>query len=117
MTKYEPICWVMFGGPSGIYLNMLTGVSVIAGRDYAGVIQFHYNNENVPMGCRKLGRSTPECAKTMHFEIDGPGGEFIDSFTVHIRRSALIEWFYKPGLFEALRVCRIHYALALPNMN
>jgi hypothetical protein len=77
MTSYDPICWTMFGGPAGLYLASLTGISVTADASALKAIEFHYSNsEHVPLECRKVGRCTPsDYAETKHFEIDGPGGQ------------------------------------------
>lgn len=119
MARYEPICWTMFGGPAGMYLRLLTGISVTADVGCPRTIEFHYNSEDVPLECRKLGRCTPsDYAKTMHFEIDGPGGEVIDSLTVYIRQYLTdVLWYFKPGFLESFKACSLHPALALSNMS
>ncbi|KAH9887405.1 F-box domain-containing protein [Xylariomycetidae sp. FL2044] len=85
-NMYQPLCWTMFGGPKGIYLRFLTGISAT----FQGVlhgIEFHYNSESVPAECRKVGRCQSfEYAKTVHFPVDGPGGEFIDSMQISTNR-------------------------------
>ncbi|KAG9250973.1 F-box domain-containing protein [Emericellopsis atlantica] len=87
MNRYEPICWTMFGGPAGTYLHMLTGISVTIDIGCPRTIEFHYNSDNVPPECRKVGRYTAsDYAETMYFEIDGPGREVLDSLTVCIRQ-------------------------------
>lgn len=86
MIRYEPISWTLFGGHAGTYLASLTGIAATIDGDAIRFIEFYYNSEEVPMECRKIGRGVPsEYAKTMHFKIDGPGGEVIDSLTVHVR--------------------------------
>lgn len=40
MTRYDPICWTMFGGPSGMYLKMLTGMSVTTDEGHVRTIEF-----------------------------------------------------------------------------
>jgi hypothetical protein len=115
MERYEPLCWTLFGGPGGIHLRSLTGMSFTTDDGYPRVIEFHYNSEDVPLECRKLGRFTPsKFAHTMHFEIDGPGGEFIDHLTVHVRQHLTADqWFYESGILESFKVCSGHPALAL----
>jgi len=98
-TKYQPLCWTMFGGSGGEYLRYLTGISVTYGGILHG-IEFHYNTENVPVECRKLGRYKPsEYDKIMHFPINGPDGEVIDAIEVYIWYPAFEDapWFYKQG--------------------
>ena len=106
MIRCDPICWTMFGGPAGMYLKSLTGISVVADMGCPRAIEFHYSSEDVPLECRKLGRCTPsDYAKTMQFEIDGPGGEVIDSLTVYIRQYLTdVLWYYKPGFLESFKV-------------
>lgn len=106
MKRYEPICWTLFGGSAGIYLRSLTGISVTTDVGCPRVIEFHYNSEDVPLECRKLGRSTPsDYARTMHFEIDGRGGEVIDSLTVYVRRYLTdVQWYYETGFLESFKV-------------
>ncbi|TWU77003.1 hypothetical protein ED733_007548 [Metarhizium rileyi] len=83
MNRYDPICWTLFGGPSGIYLRSLIGMSVTTDGCCVRAIEFHYNSEDIPLECRKLGRCTPsDYATTLHFKIDGPGGEVIDFLAV-----------------------------------
>lgn len=119
MKRYEPICWTLFGGPAGIYLRSLTGISVTADVGCPRVIEFHYKSEDVPLECRKLGRCSPsDYAKTMHFEIDGPGGEVINSLTVYVRRYLTdAHWSFEPGILESFKVCSLHPALALSNLS
>ncbi|KAG4435231.1 hypothetical protein IFR05_009286 [Cadophora sp. M221] len=84
-ARYQPLCWTMFGGPGGIYLRYLTGISVTCLGTLRG-IEFHYNTEDVPIECRKLGRyKSSEYAKVIHFSIDGPGGEVIDAVEVYVK--------------------------------
>lgn len=119
ITRYEPVCWTLFGGPAGTYLKSLTGVSVTVDGDTIGGIEFHYNSEDVPSECRKVGKCTPtDYAKTMHFEIDGPNGEVIDSLTVGVYQYAneSAVWFLKPGVLESFKARPLHSALIRPNV-
>ncbi|KAH9986270.1 hypothetical protein F4779DRAFT_305655 [Xylariaceae sp. FL0662B] len=105
MTRYEPISWTMFGGPAGIYLRQLTGISVTDYGDCPKAIEFHYDSENVPLECRKVGRCTPsDYAEVMHFEIDGSGGEVIDSLIVYLEYPTNAPWFYKSGVLLSFKV-------------
>jgi hypothetical protein len=106
----------MFGGPAGKYLGLLTGISVT---DDVRLIEFRYNSEAVPLECRKAGRCIPsDYAETIHFEIDGPGGEVIDSLTVYVRRYLTPGvWYYEPGFLESFKVCSLRPAPALSNMS
>ncbi|KAK2597380.1 hypothetical protein QQS21_006004 [Conoideocrella luteorostrata] len=118
MIRYDPICWTRFGGPAGMYLRLLSGISVTADAGCLRAIEFHYNdNEGVPLECRKVGRCTPsEYAKTMHFEVDGLGGEVIDSLIVYIRQYPnTVLWYLKPGVLESFKACSSHSALAQSN--
>ncbi|EFY97487.2 F-box domain-containing protein [Metarhizium robertsii ARSEF 23] len=84
-ARYQPLCWTMFGGPRGSHLRSLTGMSVTSLGTLRG-IEFHFNAENVPAASRRLGRYKPsEYAKVMHFDIDGPGGEFITAIEIYVR--------------------------------
>ncbi|RDL38788.1 uncharacterized protein BP5553_03128 [Venustampulla echinocandica] len=104
-TRYQPLCRTMFGGPGGIYLSYLTGISVTYWGELCG-IEFHYNTENVPIECRKLGRyKSSEYDKVIHFSIDGPGGEVIDATEVYLKYypSEKVLWFYKHGTWESFK--------------
>lgn len=120
MARYEPICWTMFGEPAGMYLRFLTGISVTADENCPRLIEFHYNSDDVPLECRRVGRCIPpDYAKTMHFEIDGAGGEVMDSLTVYVRPylSDNVMWYYGPGALRSFKVCSLCPALALSNMS
>ncbi|KAI2601706.1 F-box domain-containing protein [Hypoxylon sp. NC1633] len=83
-TGYQPLCWAMFGGLGGIYLRSIVGISVTCFGTVRG-IEFHYDSEELPVECRKLGRCRTEGISVIHFPIDGPGGEVIDSVTIYLR--------------------------------
>lgn len=102
ISRYDPVCWTMFGGPAGKYLRLLTGISVFGLK----AIEFHYNSEVVPLECRKVGRCRlSEYAKPIHFEIDGPGGEVIDSLTIYMRPYPNAKlWYYNPGVLQSFKV-------------
>ena len=105
-TRYQPLCWTMFGGPEGIYLRYLTGISVTCRGTLRG-IEFHYNNDDVPIECRKLGRyKSSEYDKVIHFSIDGPGGEVINNIEVYLGYCVgeYVFRFYKHGALESFEV-------------
>lgn len=109
-TRYQSLCWTMFGGVKGSYLRNLTGISVTSLGTLRNV-QFHFNVEDIPAANRRLGRfKTFEYAKTMHFDIDGPGGEFINAVTVYLRyfASENVLWYYKEGQLESFKACSLH---------
>lgn len=108
VVEYEPLCFTMFGGPDGSYLGSLTSMSVYG---ISGAIDFCYKNSvNVPPECRIAGRYfTDQHVEPICFDIDGPGGEVVDSLTVHnseypSRRGAL--WYHKSGFMQSLEVSR-----------
>src|SRR5882672_6741692 len=71
--EYQPLCWTLFGGPGGIYLQSLTGVSISC-LGTLRYIEFSYNTDEIPTQYHKLGRrKSTEYAHVMHFPIDGPG--------------------------------------------
>lgn len=80
---FEPLCWTLFGGPGGIYLRSLTGISVAFWGGSLTSIEFHYDTEeggSIPLECSKLGRHKPSAyARVIDFSIDGSGGEIINS--------------------------------------
>ena len=105
-TRFQPLCWTMFGGSGGIYLRHLTGISVTCRGPLRG-IEFHYNIENVPVDCRKLGRyKSSEYDKVMRFPIDGPGGEVIHAIKVYLRYyvGEKMFWFYKQRVLESFKI-------------
>ncbi|KAI1426684.1 F-box domain-containing protein [Xylaria sp. FL1777] len=91
-TRYQPLCWAMFGGPGGIYLRSIIGLSVTC-HSVIHSMKFHYNSKEVPVECRKLGRYRTKGTNPIHFPIDGPGGEIINSVTVCVYRDGILESF------------------------
>jgi hypothetical protein len=90
INQYYPLCWNKFGGPGGIYLRSLTGISTVP-YSYFGAMEFHYNNDDIPAECRTIGTFRgyrPAASQPALFAIDGPGGEVIDSITVYTRQCA-----------------------------
>lgn len=105
-TMYQPLCWTMFGGPRGVYLHHLTGISVTCRSNLRG-IEFHYNSEHIPIECRKLGRyKSSEYDEVIHFDIAGPSGEDIDNIKVYYRHydSDRLPWFYRRGVLMSFKV-------------
>jgi len=109
MTRYQPLCWTLFGGPQGIYLRHLTGMSVTCRGTPCG-IEFYYNT-NVPIKYRKLGRyKSSEYAQVIHFSIDGPAGEVINAIDIYLEYfdSEKVPWFYKNGALESFKVSHLY---------
>ncbi|KID67149.1 F-box domain containing protein, partial [Metarhizium hybridum] len=83
-TRYRPLCWAEFGGRNGSHLRSVTGVSVTCFAAIRG-IRFHYAIHTP----RKMGRVGKYKAgphdSVMHFSIDGPGGEIIDTIEVFLQ--------------------------------
>jgi len=105
-TRYQPLCCAQFGGPKGIYLCHLTGISVTFQGTLRG-IEFHYNTKDVPPECRRVGRyRASSYEEVMHFPIDGPGGEFIDGMKLYLRYFFFknVLWYDKQGALESLEV-------------
>ncbi|KAK0701375.1 hypothetical protein B0T21DRAFT_379058 [Apiosordaria backusii] len=76
LLGFNPMFWTRFGGPGGIYLKHLTKISCY----YKQVLVFEYNRDDIPKQCRMFGRRPKlqsPYATSVHFDIDGPGGERI----------------------------------------
>lgn len=88
-TEFRPICCSLFGGPGGVFLPLITGVFVVF-KDLVMVdIEFRYTNDsvNIPPTCRRLHRcKRGDGLHTMYFDINGPGGEFIETVDFAILR-------------------------------
>ena len=81
-TRYEPLFWIHFGGPSGCNLNYVTGVSVDYLRRLYG-LEFHYSTTCGLAGASRLGRSkVTDVSEMWEFSIDGAGGELIETIEV-----------------------------------
>jgi len=81
-AQYRPLFWVHFGGPGGIYLQHLIGISALD-LGLLCSIEFHYNKEKVSTVSRRLGRrKETEYSRVIRFSIDGPGGERIETVEV-----------------------------------
>ncbi|KAI9872225.1 MAG: hypothetical protein M1830_001895 [Pleopsidium flavum] len=102
---YRPLCWKLFGGPGGIYLQSLTDISVTRLGSLCG-IEFHYNTDEVPAEWRKLGRrKSTEYEQVMRFPIDGPGGEIIETVEVNLEYAygERVHSFYKQGKLRSFK--------------
>lgn len=83
LPGFNPVLWTHFGGPKGAYLKHLTRISL---HDYGRFI-FQYDRDDIPEQCSQFGRKEklePRYSTSLHFDIDGPGGERI--IAVQIRR-------------------------------
>lgn len=70
-------------------------------------IEFQYDTENVPPEIRKLGRrKATEFSRTECFQIDGPGGELLQSVSVRLKRVAGedVYRFHKHGSLMSFKV-------------
>lgn len=105
-TGYQPLFWIHFGGPSGSYLEHITGVSVFRPRGLYS-LEFHYEPNCGPAGVYKLGRRKAEdVSHIQEFVIDGAGGEFIESIEVSLQRSERERAysFCKHGILKSVKV-------------
>lgn len=104
-TRYQPLCWAIFRGPGGIYLRSIIRLSITC---FGAVreIEFYYDNKEVLVGSRKLGRCFTEGINVIYFLIDGPGGEVIDFVTVYFRPRVgdYVFWIYRPWVLELFKV-------------
>jgi len=106
---YQPLSWIRFGGPNGIYLRSLTEVCVTRLGGLCG-IEFHYNTEDIPMEARKLGRRKfTDFSRVERFPIDGPGGELIQTIDVSIERAAGqgVYSFFKHGKLSSFKASNV----------
>lgn len=80
-TPYAPLLWTSFGGPAGINLQQLRGISVQGRRNnlIRGIkVNFEANVPNQRshvLGVYSLRRDD---LRITNFTIDGPGGEIIE---------------------------------------
>ncbi|KAK0716503.1 hypothetical protein B0T21DRAFT_375044 [Apiosordaria backusii] len=82
---FRPLFWTHFGGPGGIYLKHLHGLTW----ETYDVLTFETNEERVPSECRTFGRAPllrddDSCSDLGgdFFAIDGPGGERINAIEI-----------------------------------
>lgn len=86
-TRYLPLFWTHFGGPSGSNLGSLTGISCIFGHHYLERIEFSYNTPQTSSET-SLGRGIlANWPKRLRFSIDGPRGERIVAIETFYERS------------------------------
>ena len=108
---YQPLFWILFGGPGGIYLRSLTEVSVTRLGSLCS-IEFGYDTQDIPIKARTLGcRNITEFSRIIRFPIDGPGGELIKTIDVSIERLAgeRLYRFCKHGKLNSFRVSKVQY--------
>ncbi|RYP53939.1 hypothetical protein DL769_010434 [Monosporascus sp. CRB-8-3] len=90
IAKHQPLRYVLFGGQNGTDLRNLTGISVSCLDNFHG-IEFHYDNNSIPLERRKLGPFLDyDYPKVVHFPINGPEGELVTGVEVD-------EFFYPEG--------------------
>lgn len=112
-TGYHPLFWTLFGGPGGEYLQNLTRMTATLA-SYLHGLEFHYNSDNVPVSCRKLGRHAydkhPGYSKLISFAIDGPGGEVIEAVEVYLEylTDDGADEFCKYGALESFKVGQLY---------
>jgi hypothetical protein len=114
---YEPLCWSLFGGMQGVYLRNLTAISVVELGSIRS-IEFHYDRDDIPIQCRKLGRPVSlESANTFLFPINGPGGQVINGVEVSLLSHSgdHLSRYYQHGIVQALKVslCKIECPIFL----
>lgn len=102
---YQPLAWINFGGPKGVYLKHITGVCV-TGPGNICTIEFEYDID-LPVEIRKLGRRKVTNFSIMNrFKIDGPGGEYITNIDASIIRveGKKVYPFYRWGKLFSFKV-------------
>ncbi|KAI9781319.1 MAG: hypothetical protein M1839_006112 [Geoglossum umbratile] len=106
---YQPLSWIRFGGPNGIYLRSLTEICVTRLGSLCS-IEFHYNTEDIPMEARKLGRRNfTNFSRVERFPINGPGGELIQTIDVSIERAfgQSVYSFFKHGKLDSFKASNV----------
>jgi len=106
-TAYRPLFWAHFGGPGGSYLKHVTGVSAYCpGGLYS--LEFHYGPSLGLAGAYKLGRRRiTDDSKILEFQIDGVGGELIETVEVTLHRYKTRSAHYsflKYGVLDSVKV-------------
>lgn len=82
-----PMFWCHFGGPGGQYLKDLVGIAAVYHGHSFFQLAFSFENDDVPEEFRFLGGTRSVGNRSMiTFDIDGPGGERIE--TVRITHEA-----------------------------
>ena len=103
---YQPLFWTRFGGPKGIYLRHLSGVSVNFLGKLRG-IDFHYDTDEVPAEVRHLGRyNYIKLSRVNKFHINGAGGEHIKivEASVKCRTGPRLSGSDQPGKLMSFKV-------------
>ncbi|EGD99690.1 hypothetical protein TESG_07031 [Trichophyton tonsurans CBS 112818] len=106
---YQPLAWINFGGPKGVYLKHITGVCV-TGPGNICTIEFEYDID-LPVEIRKLGRRKVTNFSIMNrFKIDGPGGEYITNIDASIIRveGKKVYPFYRWGKLFSFKITTNH---------
>jgi hypothetical protein len=116
ISKFLPLCYLIFDGPKGARLQNLTGISTMPYASPPG-IKFFYNENSVPGESYRPRRDVigrwyelgglggPENVDRV-FHIDGSGGEAIDSITTFSKHflGDQVPWFFKGGVLESIKV-------------
>uniref|UniRef100_A0A093V8W7 DUF7600 domain-containing protein n=1 Tax=Talaromyces marneffei PM1 TaxID=1077442 RepID=A0A093V8W7_TALMA len=111
-TSYQPLCYIDFGGPNGVYLRSLTEIRVFANIDILEIDFLYETNAAQPIQPQKLGRTernfspasaqiffSPGAAQAFSssasvqtFSIDGPGGEIIQHVEITTNRGRSVHF-------------------------
>lgn len=103
---YQPLVWIQFGGPNGIYLPSITRICVTRLGSLC-CIEFEYDSGDMSRDVCKLGRrKTTDFSHVTRFEIDGRAGEYIQSIEVNVKRTSgeKVYKFCKHGMLRSSRV-------------
>ncbi|KAH8692355.1 hypothetical protein BGW36DRAFT_44910 [Talaromyces proteolyticus] len=103
---YQPLCWIQFGGPNGVYLRSLIEICVIRLGALCS-IEFHYKTKTASPKIQKLGRrKLTSFSEIMRFPLDGPGGELIQSVEVSLIRldGDNVYGFYRHGKLNSFKI-------------
>lgn len=107
-TSYQPLCYIHFGGPNGVYLRSLTEIRVYAISDILEIDFRYETNAAQPIETQRLGRTDIEDVSdfVQTFSIDGPGGEIIQFVEVSVRRTKREDAysFERHGKLESFKV-------------
>ena len=115
----KPLCWTHFGGCGGIYLRHLVQIRAYY---YSGItrIQFLYNADS-PTPVQNLGKryvaNHPPPGK---FDVDGPGGEFINGVDLyHLSSDVDTTWMLvkRPRQLWAIKVKFVENEVALNTLT
>lgn len=84
-VEYRPLFWCHFGGPGGKCLRHLTGISAVSS---TGILRIYFSfdvevpREQRSFGRFKLSEEFEAYQESFEFDIDGPGGERIETITM-----------------------------------